>query len=209
MRAPSTFAISLLALACVCSCAAVPAPVAPEYNSSFQTTAFIEVGQRSLDSSFEPVSDSNVWGLVLDIRQPRDSTGLELGFYHSSEDKTEDVGGVGKVDFNSASSELFVGGRWKAGSGFGRLQPVFGAGVSAIVVDYSADPRNGESQSASDWSFGPYVHGGVEYPLGDHFLLVLDYRQLFWSEYIHELDLDGVNSDANYHQITFSIGYTF
>ena len=209
MRAHSTPAIFLLALPCVCSCVALPAPVAPQYYGDYQVTAFIDIGQRSLDNSFDPVNDSSVLGVQVDIRQPNDSLGFERGFFHSSESKTENVAGVGNVDFNSASSEFAIGGRWKLSSIIGDLRPVLGAGLSAISIDYSTDPVNGESNSASDWSVGPYVHGGFEYPLGDHFILGIDYRRLFLTELINELDFDGVATDGNYSQFTFSIGYAF
>lgn len=209
MRVHSTSAIFLLALPFVCSCAALPAPVAPQYYGGFQTTAFVDVGARKLDSSFDPVRDTSLLGVQLDIRQPNDSTGLELGLFHSSESKSENVAGVGRVDFDSSSSEFSIGGRWKYSSILGRLRPVVGAGVSAIVVDYSADPVNSSSSSASGWTLGPYVHAGLEYPLGDHFILAVDYRRLLFTDVIRKVDLDGVKTDANYSEFSFSIGYTF
>lgn len=207
MMSPTRISLILLPLFGACAVAPPAAPV--QFNSQFETTLLVDVGQRCVDSAFEPVDDQLVIGIEADIRQPNDDVGLELGLFHSSQDENKNVGGVGRVDFESAMTELSVGARWKYGEWGSHLRPYAAAGISLLFASYSTDPEASSSKSSSDWTVGPYVRGGIEWPFGENLSLALDYRQVLFTEILNDLSLADSSTDANYSQIGLVFGWKF
>jgi len=210
-RASATTFAWVATTVCFASCASAPSPrAAPfEHYAQFDTTLYVDLAQRCVDTAFGPVDEQFAWGIEADIRQPDDDVGLELGLFCSSEDSSENVPGIGRVNFDASMTELSVGARWRYGELWGRLRPYAAAGAAFLSADYSADPALSASRSGSDWTLGPYVRFGLEYEFDSHWLLGLDYRQVLFTDVVKGLDIGGTSTDANYSQIGFVLGYAF
>lgn len=204
-----TPSIPFLAAITLSGCASAPAPIAPQNYAAFRSTVYLDVGQRCVDSSFDPVDDQTVVGVALDIRQPGASTGLVIGLHHSWDGSSRSFAGVGSVDFDSSTTDFSVGSRWQGPTFWGALRPYAGAGAALIFAQYSTDPEHSSPESGSDWSLGPYFDGGIEWPINDTFLVGLEYRQLLFSDMIKGISLNGDDTDANYSQIALTFGYSF
>jgi hypothetical protein len=208
----STKKLILLALPLFAACAAVPAPspaLAPQYYAQYQTKVMVDVGQRCLDSAFEPVDDQPVFGIELDVRQPNASSGLELGLFYSSEKKSKDVAGFGNVDYKASMLEFSVGGRWYHDQVFANGRPYAAAGASLLCPEYVADPDTAPSKTDDGWAIGPYFRVGMEWMVGDHASIALDYRQVLFSEIIRGVDIGNSPADTNYSQIGIVLGWAF
>jgi hypothetical protein len=169
----------------------------------------LDVGKRSADSAFEPVDDQTSFGIELDVRQPNASSGLELGLFHSSESKSKDVAGIGKVDYKGSMTEFSIGGRWYHDQAFAYGRPYAAAGAALLCPDYSADPVSGPSKSDSGWAVGPYFRVGMEWRIGEHASIALDYRQVLLSNIIRDVDFGNSKADTNYQQIGIILGWAF
>lgn len=211
---PLTPSLALVG-ACLASCAAVPAPPAPapaapfQYYGRFDATLFLDVGRRCVDTTFGPADTQLALGLEADIRQPGDDTGLEVGLFHSSDGTSEDVPGVGRVDYDAAMTEVSVGARWVYGDIGGGFRPYASLGAALLFSSYSADPTTSGSKSDSDWSVGPYFRVGLERRIDEHWSMGLDYRQVLLSDVLKDITLNGTATDANYSQFAFVLGYAF
>jgi hypothetical protein len=203
-----TTKLSLIVLPLASACAALPSP-APQYYAQYQTTLMIDAGRRSLDNAFEPVDDQSTLGIELDIRQPNASVGLEVGLFYSSADKSQDVAGIGKVDYESSMIELSVGGRWYHDSAFLFGRPYAAAGASLLLPSYSAEPNIESDETGSDWAIGPYFRVGMEWAIGGHASIAIDYRQVLFANVIHDVDLGNSFADANYQQVGLVVGWAF
>jgi len=78
------------------------------------------------------------------------------------------------------------------------LAHFFSAGVSYIKGKVDVGP------SDDDTDLAPYARLGVLWPLGDAMRLGLEYRQLFGG-----FHLFGGHVDADYGQLSLSLGYRF
>lgn len=193
------------------ACAAVPAPrAAPvQFYAQYESKLMVDVGQRYLDSAFEPVDDQTAFGLELDVRQPNASTGLELGIHYSRDSAARDVAGLGRVDFEGSMTEISVGGRWYHDRAFANGRPYACAGASLLLPEYDVNPPFGETKHDSDWTIGPYLRGGMEWSIGDSLSLALDYRMVILSNIVQDVDVGISRSDANYQQIGVVLGWSF
>src|SRR5262245_4172071 len=111
MRSP--LSLSLLGALALSSCAAAPVGPAPQYYGRYVTTLKLDYGERTVDSSFDPVDKQELWGIEADIRQPGAATGLVIGLHRSSDSSSLNFPVEGKIDFDSASTDLNIGSRWK------------------------------------------------------------------------------------------------
>ncbi|MDZ4774013.1 MAG: outer membrane beta-barrel protein [Planctomycetota bacterium] len=204
--------LTLLVLPLFAACAAVPAPapaLAPQYYAQYQTKVMVSMGTRSLDSAFEPVDDQTVLGIELDVRQPNASSGLELGLFYSQESQSKDIAGFGEVDYEASMLELSVGGRWYHDQVFLTGRPYAAAGASLLCPEYTSDPVSGPSTTDDGWSVGPYARLGMEWMVGDHVSLALDYRLVLFSDLVHGIDLGNSPADTNYQQFGIVLGWSF
>lgn len=155
----------------------------------------IYLGQRALDEDdYEPVEDQAMFALEF-AHEPEGSTlGWELGLAGSA-DESEILG----TDVEGATGELYGGVRKTFGSG--AIRPVLGGGLSFIR---SAVEVSGVGDD-DDASLAGYVHGGVQFQLSTTFSLGLDARVLFGSD----LEIAGVETDADYGQLALVLGFRF
>ncbi len=178
-------------------------------GNKFDTTVMADFAWRCADSDLEPVDQQRAFGLEADIRLPHDQTGLELGLFHSYRDGTHNVSGS-DVDVGSSMTEASVGGRWRYGSPWILgAEPYASAGASLLFLSTKSDGPRGASQSATDWTIGPYIRFGLQWTIADHLVLALDYRQVLFTNWFRDLQLDDLGTDANYSQTGVVIGWQF
>lgn len=205
-----TIKLFLLVLPLFPACAALPAPVlAPQYYAAYETKLILEVGQRKMDSAFDPVEEQTAIGLDLFVYQPNARSGLEVGLGYASDETSKDVAGV-PTDFTGTSYELSVGGRLYFDPVFTGGRPYFSGGVTTQYLKREEDPDTGGGSKDSEWAmFAPYFRGGMEWMLGNHLSLGLEYKVVLLSNLFFDIDIGDSKADANYHQAALVIGWDF
>lgn len=178
-------------------------------GNRFDTTVMADLAWRCADSDFEPVDQQRAFGLETDVRMPHDNVGLELGLFHSSRSGTREIAGSGSADVDASMTEASVGGRWRYGPWILGSQPYAAAGASLLFVSAKSDGPLAASQSATDWTFGPYVRLGLEWPLTSRLSIALDYRQVLLTQQFREIRLDDLGTDANYSQVGLVLAWRF
>jgi hypothetical protein len=203
---PRPYVITSAVLLVASSCATSPF----RSGNGFDTTVMANFGWRCADSDLEPVDQQRALGLEADVRLPNDQTGLEIGLFHSDRDGERDVSGVGDVDVHASMTEASVGGRWRYGATWILgAEPYASAGASLIWLSSKSDGARGTSQSATDWTIGPYIRFGLQWTFAEHLVLALDYRQVLFTDWFHDVQLDDVSTDANYSQVGVVLGWQF
>lgn len=177
------------------ACSALPAqtPVPVDDTEHAHQVSFL-VGMRSLDEDdYEPVEDQTAVGLEYAYERPGGALGFELGVTTSSDDD-EFMG----FDVEADTFEIYGGVR----KTFGRdvVRPVIGGGLALIESTVEVDGFD-----VDDDSIAAYVHGGVGFHLAESFVLGLDARLLVGSD----LEIAGVDTDADYGQAAIFLGFTF
>jgi hypothetical protein len=187
--------VALLALS---SCMSVPgsqsssAGSQPAASPEHQFTVYL--GQRSLDEDdWSPVEDQGALQLEYASESPDAAVGWEVGLGGSSDDDT-----FGGFDVTGSTAELYGGVRKTFGSG--TVRPYVGGGLSFINAEVEVG-----SASEDDSSVAMYLHGGVQFLLGDSFALGLDLRALLGSD----ITIAGVDGDADYGQAALTLGWRF
>ena len=191
-----------VALLAFSSCMSVPSSQSATAGStqaaSHEHQIKLYLGQRSLDEDdWAPVEDQVAFQLEYSHESPADAVGWEVGIGGSADDDTIDIG-FGPQDVTVATGEIYGGVRKSFGSG--NVRPYVGGGLSFINLDAEVD-----SASEDDSSLGLYLHGGVEFLLGQSFALGLDLRTLLGSE----ITLAGFDTDADYLQLALTVGWGF
>lgn len=158
----------------------------------------VYLGQRSLDENdWAPIEDQAALQFEYSQESPDAAVGWEVGLGGSADSATIDVG-FGPQDATLSTGELYGGVRKTFGSG--NVRPYVGGGLSFINLDVELD-----SASEDDNSLGMYLHGGVEFILGQSFALGLDLRALFGSD----ITIAGFSTDADYAQAALTLGWRF
>lgn len=199
MRPTHALFLSILPLA---GCAATSAPAA-QFSSQYDTRVSLVAGYRSLDGDFSPVEDQLAYGVELDVRQPGEWLGFELGLYQSTDSSSKDLGGIDPVDFDGSTNEFSIGGRWYYDDLFAGFEPYIGIGLSVIWACYESSAVGGGDKD-TDMSPALYGRAGLLKSLGD-FAIGLEYRCTFLSD----LDIDGQSTSADYGQLGLVFGYSF
>jgi hypothetical protein len=184
--------IAATSLAFLGSCMAVAPQAAPgsppEAAPERQFTIYL--GQRSLDSTdWSPVDDQPTLGIEFSQESTGSAIGWEVGLAGSSDESGPLKGSTG---------EIYGGVRKSFGSD--TVRPYLGGGLSFI----NAKAEVG-SASDDDSSLAGYVHGGLQFLVSRTFEIGLDLRVLFGSD----LEIAGVNTDADYGQAALTFGWRF
>lgn len=152
------------------------------------------IGQRSLDEEFQPVEDQLVLGAEFSSETQGSSVGWEIAMFSSA-----DSGSFLGTDVEASTWE-FSGGIHKS-LGDGNVRPYLGMGVSFVMLTAEA---SGFSED-DDTSVGLYAHGGLAFPLNEQFELGIDLRSLFGTE----MQIAGIDTDADYWQLSMLLRWTF
>lgn len=167
------------------------------HEEPFAARISLLLGMRTFDEDdFEPVEDQPVLGLDFSFEPPGSFIGFEVGLMGSAED--DEVLGT---DLESRVGEIYAGVRKTFGDRARGLHPYIGGGVSAINVDVEIDGVG----SDDDTSIAGYVHGGILAKVGGSFFVGADARGLFGTD----IELEGVEVDADYLQLAFVLGWAF
>lgn len=189
------FALFIASLS-LAACAAVPSSPPIQDTSGFRDNRIsIYLGQRQLDEDeWSPVDEQPMFGLEYSRETLDSAVGFEVGIMGSSDD--DDVGGV---DFEVNTGEIYGGVRKTFGEDV--LRPYVGAGISFINLE--ADVSGfGEDD---DGSPAFYAHGGLAIAASEAFMIGLDLRFLIGSD----LEVAGIDTDADYVQLALMIGIGF
>lgn len=176
-----------------CACAA-PAPSAEPAGSLLS----VYLGQRTLDSDdWRPVEDQPTVGVEY-ARQPADgSLGFEVGVLASEED-----GEVGGADLEGSTREIYLGARQAFGpdpDGPGYL----GGGLAFVHAETEAFTGGGSADD--DGSPGLYFHAGAAFDVTRSVSLGIDLRVLAFTD----LEIAGIETDANYVQLALVLAFGF
>lgn len=188
MRLALCSALSLLA-----ACATVPSAAVVQNNTAEHSDRIaMLLGVRALGKDdFEPVEKQGTIGFEFSHEKPDAAIGFEVGLQLSGDE--DDNGGL---DTEAGTGELYAGVRKSFGDE--SVHPYIGGGIALIAAEVEA---NGSDDD--DVSGAAYAHAGVAFDLAENFFIGLDARVLFGSD----LELGGVDTDADYGQLAFVIGF--
>jgi hypothetical protein len=159
--------------------------------------------------AFEDLDEAVALGVHFAYEPPSWPVGLEMGVLggYSEDDALAELPEIGPVDLDLelSTSELYFGlGRsFRLGE---RWRPYVGAGLSLVMVEGELSSTVlGGSDTEDDLSAAGYVHGGVLVELGRSFHVGLDGRAVLGTD----LELDGLEIDADYLQLALVAGWRF
>ncbi|MCE9594068.1 MAG: porin family protein [Planctomycetes bacterium] len=186
---------SLVVLAVLASSSASCASVS---GDQARTRGTFLVGARGLDEDlWEPVEKQLVLGGEFSAVSKENGVGYEFGLSVGA-----DSDEVGSIDVTGTTLEASGGLRVEFGTD--DVRPYVGVGVALINAEVEADDGS-STVSEDDTSVAAYIHAGVDVPLSERFFIGLDARALLGSD----IDLGGVNGDADYFQIGLVFGWIF
>ena len=187
------FALTL-AVGALVSCAALPAPPREEVDAPSADRLALYLGMRGLDEEdYEPVEDQFTLGLEFAHEREGSALGFEIGLLGSRDD-----GDALGFDIEGRTGEIYAGIRKSFPSD--RVRPYVGGGVSYIDSEFEVTGVG----SDDDASIAGYVHGGVLFDLSESFFLGIDVRLLLGSD----LEIVGVDTDADYQQYALVLGFS-
>jgi hypothetical protein len=182
------------ALLVLCSCTSIsgaqgtPAGSPPEAEPAKQFAIYL--GERNLgEDDWAPVEEQGMLGFEYSQDGSSKAIGWEIGLAGSGDDSGP---------FSGATGEIYGGLRASFGSS--TVRPYIGGGLSFIGVEVDV-----LGADEDDNSLAGYVHGGVEFLVSPTFFIGLDLRVLFGSE----IDIGGVEGDADYGQGALTFGWRF
>jgi len=190
-------------------CAALPAEIpnlpqgetAPsrEPNTKYKQRVGLVAGQRFLDKGdWKPVEDQTSFALEFGGSRAGWPVGYEVGVSFSEADDR-----VQGIDVKGQVFEVYAGARREFDTGF-PITPYLAGGVTLLNADAEVS-AGGASASDDDTSPGFYVHGGLLWEISTSFYVGLDIRAVLGTN----LDIAGVDTDADYEQIAGVIGIAF
>ena len=148
----------------------------------------LSLGQRSLDNDYKPAEDQIAFGIGLSQQTPGSALGWEFGLLGSYDEDP-----AAGFDIKSSTLEVYGGVRSTLARDDSPVRPYIGAGGALITAYYE-----GLGTDDSDSSPAVYAHAGVEIEVSQVMAVGIDLRGLFGSD----IELFGVNSDADYTQLT-------
>lgn len=163
------------------------------------------VGSRGLDENdWEPVDQQLDFGIEADTYKPHGGIGAELGAHYSFDEGKAQILNEGEADVEGETWEVFAGARKTFPLVNDRLFPYVGMGLSYIHADFDATLSNG-SVSDDSATFGVYIRGGAYWNFVGNWHAGLDFRRLIGTE----VDILGIESDADYFQAALFFGFAF
>lgn len=177
------------------SCAALtsPRPYGPPLGAGgSKLTLFF--GERELEEDdYAPVEEQETVGAALSWEPAHGGLGGELGVLSSEEEET-----VLGLDVEGKTLEVFGGVRQNFGSE--ALRPYLGGGLSWIESEVESGPLTDD-----DDSLGLYLHAGIDAWVTPNVSLGVEYRLLLGTD----MDVFGVETDADYEQVGVTLGFSF
>ena len=151
-------------------------------------------GGRWLDKNdWSPLEHQLVFGLEIDESYAETGNGYEVGALYAHDED----------DLESTTYEVYGGYRYTFGPAEQELHPFVSLGVAASRAELDAGSTD------DDTVFGAYARAGLLWDIGDRVRLGVDYRRLFADDYDFDVGGSNVHADADYDQVTLSLGYEF
>jgi hypothetical protein len=193
MRSAHGFFVLVSSLAVGCAAVPTARPQSDAAANANDSAITVLVGNRSMtdDDNWSPLEDQLAFELGFNTVPSDWPVGIEASVSYSDDD---DSG----VEGETKEASLGVRKTWDVSEG--RVHPYVGGGLAGIQAEFS-----GFGQSDDDTSVAGYVHGGVGFDLGSHFLIGVDVRLLLGSD----ITLFGIDGDADYVQYGLMVGYAF
>ena len=176
---------------------AAPASPAPVFEVGGLWISHVSLlgGGRWLDKAdWSPLEHQETFGLEIDESYAESGSGYEVGaLYAHDEDNGESTtyeayGGY-RYTFDAAATE--------------GVHPFLSLGLAVS----NAELKSGDSDD--DTVVGPYLRAGLLWDVSERVRLGLDYRRLFADDYDFELNGSDIQRDADYDQVTLSLGFEF
>jgi hypothetical protein len=171
----------------------------PQDPEPLRETYLFHVGARALDDddAWEDLEEHFMLGFQGAFHPGgAGGLGLEYGMSFSADD-TEVLG----VDVTGVLFEGLFGVRYVFGDG--PIYPLVGVGVNAVYADVEGE-QGGFTTSDDDTTFGGYAHLGAFWRVPGGFSVGVDGRIATTSD----LELFGVDTDADYSQIALTLGWS-
>ncbi|MCP3918475.1 MAG: porin family protein [bacterium] len=180
---------------------AFPACSSTTFQEPPRQSSRLEVlyGERNLDNDFDPIDEPDVLGATYMTFRDGELAGWEIGYQRVNDDDE-----VGSIDIDLEMNEIFGGGRYEFDVGHGPVHPYIGAGLSYLDAEVEASSGS-LSGDIDDETLGIYAHAGVYVNVGGELTLGVDFRALFDAD----LEFGGVDTEGDYTQLAFTIGFGF
>jgi hypothetical protein len=118
-------------------------------------------GQKTLDKDdWEPVHEQSEFGIELDLRDPKSSTGFIVGYFLSS--KSVFLSDY-DLELEGKTIEINIGGRKDLIDHPSPLNPFIGGGFSIVKAEARLTDTLGNSLSGSDTGLGLWLDAGVRW----------------------------------------------
>lgn len=162
-------------------------------------------GSRMLDESdWEPVDRQLMVGIEADTYKPQSGIGAEVGFQYSKDDGQATIESQGTANVEGENYEYYAGARKTFPFFEDRLFPYVAMGLAYVHADFDVEFPNGGVSDDGD-TVGVYIRGGAYWNFASNWHLGIDLRRLIGTE----LDILGVESDADYFQVALFLGFVF
>lgn len=164
-------------------------------------------GGRDFDNhgDYEQTDHQAAVGVEVNFAGP-DSFGPEAGIIFSKGIDHDGTYVNRSVNFaESNTTELFLGVRQNVMLG-DSFQLFGGGGVSAIILDTTADLSYADTKDTTSVAYAPYLQAGVNYLVTDKWTVGLLYRRSFWGE-SQEAWTNDPPTDNN--ALFLTLGYSF
>jgi opacity protein-like surface antigen len=186
--------IALLVTLLLSACAAAPSAPQEMSTADRANRISIYIGGRQLDEDdYEPVDEQVMFGIEYVRERPEDVAGFEIGLMGS-----EDDGDLGPFDVEGRTSEIYAGVHKSFGTDV--VRPYVGAGIAYINSEVEVANVDDDDGSAAG-----YAHAGINFDISPSFAIGFDFRWLFASD----LEIAGVDTDADYGQLAVVLGFAF
>lgn len=204
MKSAPLAALAALLTSCAAASGARVSPsLAPPSDAGVRALS-IHAGTRSFDEDdWAPVEDQLAFALDYAAQSAGAAVGFEVGASYSADEDDIFVPGFGEFDAEATFVELYAGVHKSFETGQG-VRPSLGAGLTLVSAEVEV-AQGGSSASEDDETLGFYLHGGVGFPIGERIEIGADLRAVLGAE----LDIAGVDADADYLQATAFLAFRF
>ncbi len=195
--------LALLALISTSCAAATRTEPSPQAVSPSWTELNALVGYREYDDDdFGPIEEQTSYAAEFSAQQHAAFAGWELGASFAEEDDDVFVPGIGTVDVEAETMEVYGGARKNFETG-SIVRPYLGAGLTLLRLDASVSLAGGTVDD-DDISPGLYLHGGVLFDVTPGLHLGVDLRAVL----LTELEIGQEELDADYQQAAVVLGFS-
>ena len=173
---------------------ASPAPVFGVGGLWISHLSLLGGGRWLNKDDWSPLQHQQVFGLEIDESYAETGSGYEAGALYAHDED----------DLESTTYEFYGGYRYTFDAAAQEgLHPFISLGAALSHAELDA------GETDDDIVLGAYLRAGVLWDVAERVRVGLDYRRLFAEDYGFDLGGSHVNADADYDQLTLSLGFEF